>query len=230
VIFEKDSVYHHIIVVENLLARFLRFDRSFQSAMYLNDPFESPILYPEYFHLSVIFAPNAKRILMVGLGGGTAAKQFWRDYPGATVEVAELDPMVMEVARRFFSLPQDPRLQITVQDGRAFLRKHQERYDMIVLDAYFADSIPFHLTTREFLEPARARLTPGGVVVSNIYGALRGLSSNLFRAITGPSRLSFQGSMCFRLGSRPMATLKRRAILFLSPLGGGACLAIRFST
>lgn len=183
VLFEADSVYHHIIVAEDAMARYLRFDRSFQSGMYLEDPFDSPFLYAAYAHLSLIFRPQPKNVLVIGLGGGSIPKRLWRDYPGMTIDVAELDPMVVEVAKRFFDVREEPRLRITAQDGRIFLRTTRLRFDMIIVDAYFAESIPFHLTTREFVELAKSRLAPGGVIVSNIIGALEGPRSALFRAM-----------------------------------------------
>ncbi len=202
VIYEADSVYHHIVVAEDRFARYLRFDRSFQSGMYLNDPFESPFLYPAYAHLGLIFRPQAKRVLMVGLGGGSIQKRFWRDYPDMRIDVVELDPMV-DVAKRFFVVREDPRLRITVLDGRLFLRGTAQKYDIIILDAYFADSIPFHLTTKEFLQIVRSRLMPGGVVVSNIIGALDGPQSSLFRAMYRTFGTVFRGLYPFPTAFRP---------------------------
>lgn len=203
VIFEADSVYHHIVVAEDTSARYLRFDRSFQSGMHLNDPYESPFLYAAYAHLGLIFRPQAKRVLMVGLGGGSIQKRFRRDYPEITIDVAELDPMVVEVAKRFFAVKEDTRLQITIQDGRLFLRRAQQRYDIIILDAYFADSIPFHLATTEFVQLAKSRLEPGGIIVSNIIGALDGPRSSLFRAMYKTFGTAFPGLYSFPTAYRP---------------------------
>lgn len=201
--YEADSAYHHIVVVEDDSARYLRFDRAFQSGMLLADPFESPFLYAAYAHLGLIFQPQAKRVLVVGLGGGSIPKRYWRDYPWMTVDVAELDPKVVEVARRFFALPQSPRLHITAQDGRIFLRKTRETYDLIILDAYFSESIPFHLTTREFLDLVKSRLAPGGAVVWNLVGALQGPRSRLFRAMYRTAAEVFPGRYLFPTSFRP---------------------------
>jgi spermidine synthase len=109
---------------------------------------------------------------------------MWRDFPKLQIDVAELDPVVEDVARRYFDMPDSPRLRVEVEDGRRYLaRRGGERWDAIGLDAFFSDSIPFHLTTREFLELVRDRLEPGGVVVTNIIGALEGPDSRLFRAL-----------------------------------------------
>ncbi|MGH2398423.1 MAG: fused MFS/spermidine synthase, partial [bacterium] len=56
-------------------------------------------------------------------------------------------------------------------------------YDIVVLDAFLIDTIPFHLATREFFETIRDHLTPGGVLASNIIGALDGPRSGFFRAV-----------------------------------------------
>ena len=68
---------------------------------------------------------------------------------------------------------------------------HEGPWDVIVIDAFYADSIPFHLATREFLELARSRLTPGGLVVTNIIGAVKGPDSRLFRSMLRTYRAVF---------------------------------------
>jgi len=183
VVYEKDSVYHQISVMEDGLNRYLRFNRSFQGGMVLRNPFESPFLYTSYAHLAHVFHPAIKRVLLIGLGAGSIPKRFTRDYPDVSVDSVELDPAVADVAKRFFEVKEDERHRIVIQDGRVFIRRSEAKYDLIILDAYFAEGIPFHLATREFLETVRGRLAPGGIVVSNIIGALEGPQSRLFRAL-----------------------------------------------
>lgn len=183
VVYEKDSAYHQISVLEDGLNRYLRFNRSFQGGMVLRDPYESPFLYTSYAHLAHLFHPAIRRVLMIGLGSGTIPKRFTRDYPDVLVDSVELDPAVVDVAKRFFEVKEDTRQRIAVQDGRVYLRRSEAKYDLIILDAYFAEGIPFHLATKEFLELARDHLAPGGVVVSNIIGALEGPDSRLYRAL-----------------------------------------------
>lgn len=203
VLYEADSVYHHIVVAEDGYARYLRFDRSFQSGMLHRDHFESPFLYAAYAHLGLIFSQAPKRVLVIGLGGGSIPKRFWRDYPEVAVEVAELDPMVVDVAKRFFEVREDPRLRIFAQDGRLFLRRTTRTYDLIILDAYFAESLPFHLTTVEFYQLVKARLSPGGAVVSNVIGALEGSRSTLYRAMYRTQAQVFPGLYPFPVAFRP---------------------------
>lgn len=182
-VYAKDTEYHRLLITEDGTSRYLRFDNSFQSGMSLTDPFESVFPYETVMQMGLAYRPQTKRVLHIGLGGGSIAKRMWRDFPDLQMDIVELDKEVVNVARRFFALPDDPRIDVHVDDGRQFLLKTDERFDMIVIDAFFSDSIPAHLTTREFVELARNRLTTGGAIVTNIIGATEGEQSKLFRAI-----------------------------------------------
>ncbi|HEX6700107.1 MAG TPA: fused MFS/spermidine synthase [Gaiellaceae bacterium] len=183
VVFRKESRYHRITVADDTESRYLRFDSSFQSGMMLGHPFRTRFRYTDCLDLGLAYEPSARDVLFIGPGGGSAPKRFWRDMPRLRIQVAELDPVVVDVARRYFALPRSPRLRVAVEDGRRYLDRHSERWDVIVIDAFYADSIPFHLTTREFLELVHERLRPGGVVVVNVVGALAGPDSRLFRSL-----------------------------------------------
>ena len=187
----KDSQYHRIAVVEDDDSRYLRFDSSFQSGMYKDDPFRTRFEYADYLQLPLAYRPGTRKILYVGLGGGSAPKRTWRDFPATQIEAVELDPEVVDVAYEYFELPRDPRLQVEVEDGRRFIAANGGPWDAIVIDAFYSDSIPFHLATREFLELARSRLTPGGTVSTNIIGAVRGRDSRLFRSMLRTYRAVF---------------------------------------
>jgi len=187
----KDSQYHRIAVVEDADSRYLRFDSSFQSGMYIDDPFRTRFDYADYLQLPLAYRPDTKRILYIGLGGGSAPKRTWRDFPATSIDIVELDPEVVDVAYAFFEFPRDPRLRVEVEDGRRFLAANDGPWDAIVIDAFYSDSIPFHLATREFLELARSRLAPGGTVSTNIIGAVRGSESRLFRSMLRTYRAVF---------------------------------------
>jgi len=183
VIYRKDTQYHRLLVTEDGDERVLRFDRSRQSAMYLDDPYETSFRYPNYLHLVMAAKPDAKRVLVVGLGGGSLVKRMWRDYPQVTIDAVEIDPIVVDVAQKYFGLPSDPRVNVIVEDGRRFLAATDKTYDVIVMDAYYADALPSHLTTTEFFESAKEHLAPGGVLAYNVIASVDGDRSRLFRSM-----------------------------------------------
>jgi spermidine synthase len=192
VVYSKDTQYHRLSVVEDSDTRYLRFDNSLQSAMYIDDPQRTRFAYTDLFHLSVAYNPDAEKILFIGLGAGSSEKRMLQDFSDVELHAVEIDPVVAEVAHDYFELPRDhPRLEVTVGDGRRFLADGDETWDAIVIDAFFADAIPFHLVTREFLQLAQSRLNPGGVVVTNAIGAIAGPGSRLFRSIYRTYRTVF---------------------------------------
>lgn len=179
---EAESFYNHIRVAEDSGTRYMDFDNLRQSAMLLSDPWELRLRYSRFLALALTFQPDPQRVLILGLGGGSFPKRLYHDFPRLVVDVADIDPQVVAVAKRYFQVPEDARMRLIVKDGRRFVAETGAKYDLIFLDAYNSDTIPFHLTTREFYREVRARLAPGGVVVSNIIGSLRGPESGFFRA------------------------------------------------
>ncbi|MCX8007916.1 MAG: fused MFS/spermidine synthase, partial [Coriobacteriia bacterium] len=183
VLFRADTQYHRITVTEDAEVRHLRFDRSHQSGLRLDDPFASAIRYPDYMHLALALKPDAKRVLVCGLGGGAITRRFWRDYPQVRVDTVEIDPVVVDVARRYFWLEEDARLRVFVDDARRFVQRTAATYDIVIVDAYYADALPAHLTTAEFLSEIKRVMSPDGVLAYNVISAPAGPRSELFRSM-----------------------------------------------
>jgi spermidine synthase len=172
--FDTYSAYHHIRVVDNGGVRSLMFDDYPQSLMRVDDPYAGGFEYTDFFHVPLVFRPSKDPVLFIGLGGGTGPKSFLR-YEGIRIDVAEIDPAVVKVARTYFAVPEDPRLKIQVGDGRAVLRRARaESYSAVIMDAYATGPtgayLPYHLATEEFFQIAREKLRDGGSVVFNAIG------------------------------------------------------------
>ncbi len=192
VVHSRTSAFHRISVIDIGYRRILQFEKTRQSSMYLDNPFETDFEYPGYFHVALAIRPDAARTLMIGLGGGTAAKRMWRDYPAMHIDAVELDPDVVEIAREYFELPDDPRIRVVVDDGRHFIESTPERYDIVIVDAFHDDQIPPPLTTEEFFWALRAHMAEDGVVAYNIIGSLLGDHSKLFRSLHRTLRNTFR--------------------------------------
>lgn len=190
-VFQKDSFYHRIRVDEDEDARYIYFDQTLQSAMTLKDPTALRLLYSRYISIGLAFRPEIKKMLLIGLGGGSLPKKYHKEFPSMEIDVAEIDPEVVQVAKKYFFFGETKNLRAHVQDGRLFLTKTPQRYDLIMLDAYYTDSIPFHLTTREFFRIADRKLNADGVFVVNIIGAVTGPSGKITRSIARTLRQVF---------------------------------------
>lgn len=168
VLFLADSPYHRITVMQRGPWRELFFTTAaVQSKMLVGDPFGPGLSYSDSGHLPRLMRPGTRRVLMIGLGGGTLPKQYAHYYPDTVIDVVDVDPLVADVARRFFELRTSDRLRVHIADGRTFLRRSGAKWDLILIDAYttnrYGDTIPSHLTTREFFEEAASHLTPDGI-------------------------------------------------------------------
>lgn len=189
VLYEADSPYHHIIAADGpdpihggARVRTLLLDDNFHSAMDLDDPLRNVYVYTEYFHIGTLWNMNITRVLFIGGGGFTGPKQFLHYYPNVLVDVVEIDQQVIDVARTYFALKDDPRLRIFNEDGRTYLRQSSTVYDVIILDAYSKTFVPFHLMTKEFLEETRRDMSSNGVLISNLITYSVGSGSALLKA------------------------------------------------
>ena len=154
-----------------------------QSAIYLDS--DDPVLeYRRFYHVARYFKPEINRALMIGGAGYTFPREFLRTYPNATIDVVEIDPRMTGIARRFFRLTDDPRMNIIHQDGRVFLNQADpEKYDVIFMDAFGSlFSIPFQLTSVEAVRQISRVLKDDGAAVFNVGSAVSGPGSSFLQA------------------------------------------------
>jgi hypothetical protein len=136
--------------------------------------------YSQLMVSSLALAAEPKRGLILGHGGGSLAKWLARHRPELELDIVEFDPVVVRMAEEFFDYRPPANHHVVVKDGRAFLNGTDRTYDVMWIDAFARDMIPFHLTTVEFFSLVRARLNPGGVVAVNL--ASSGKDGDLARA------------------------------------------------
>lgn len=171
VVHEAPSPFGTIYVVDEGDQRSLRFDSvegTLQSAFLKSDPLAVSTNYVRVAASGLAFTRRRERALVVGLGGGAFPLMLHRRLPRIRVDVVELNPVVVEVARRFFGVRPDSRLRIHVEDGGRYIQRREPPYDLIFLDAFLDEGTPAHLKEETFLEWVRARLHTDGVVVLNI--------------------------------------------------------------
>jgi spermidine synthase len=173
-VYEKNSLYQFIMVDEDLenKQRYIlvntKKDRP-QGGILIDDPDKLIYEYTRMAFTSLAFLDREpEEVLFVGLGAGVMPRYFNRYYPDATVDSVEIDPEMFEVAKKYFYFEEKPNMKVHLLDGRMYIKRTAKKYDMIFLDAYRGEHIPFHLTTVEFLRELKKKLKDGGVVVSNV--------------------------------------------------------------
>jgi spermidine synthase len=169
---EQESAYNYIQVVE----------QDGRRALILNDGHAVHSVYDadelltggpwDYFMVAPMLAEGAaaagpRDAMLIGLAGGTAARQLTAAYGPIPIEGIEIDPEIAAVGRDYFGLDALPNVDVVIADGRYALRTSDDHFDLIGIDAYRQPYIPFQLTSREFFQEVADHLRSGGVAVVN---------------------------------------------------------------
>ncbi len=172
-IYEGESLYQYVAVEQNPRdhERELKLDENWSThsiykpgvLVYEDDYYAQMSLLPLLFS-----ATPLRNALIIGNAAGTVSSQLADLYPNIEIDGVELDGKVTEVGYDYFNMAR-PQLTTHTADGRYFLRTTDEKYDLIGIDAYREEHIPFHLATVEFFEEIRQHLSEGGVVVTNVF-------------------------------------------------------------
>jgi spermidine synthase len=171
-IYEKESAYNYIQVLQYGDFRFLRLNEGQgmhsiynPNQYYYAGPWSQALVGP--FFNPAAELEDVKRIALVGLAAGTSARQASVALPQAKVDGIEIDPEIVKVGRELFGMDL-PNLQVIVGDGRWEMEKLAGSYDLISVDAYRPPYIPAHMVTREYFSILEQKLTSKGVVAINV--------------------------------------------------------------
>lgn len=225
---DTDTAYNRVIVykaAEDQTGRLMRVmitgPGAKQSAMYLDSPAALALDYTRYFRLVEHFAPQMRRLLVLGGGGFSFPKFALENYPKVNLDVVELDPGIVALAREYFELKDHPRQRIIEEDARTFLNRNQETYDAILCDTFNSHyAIPFHLATREAARRMKSSLAPNGVVLVNLISALAGERGRFFCALRATYASVFPRVLVFAVGG-PLDRTKTQNIILAAFASAG---------
>jgi spermidine synthase len=172
------SLYREVLVYEAGSVRCICFTRycriGRQTCQDVKHPDRIVMNYPQMMLGALFVKPEPRSILIIGLGGGTIPRALRDVIPDARIDVVEIDPAVVTVARRYFDLGQGAKMNVIEADGRVHVKRAlrgEQRYDLIMLDAFDHEYIPEHLLTQEFLKEVKSLLAPGGVLAANTFSS-----------------------------------------------------------
>jgi spermidine synthase len=169
-VWETESAYQYVQVVQRSDgSRALRLNEGVAvHSVWRADTVLTGGVWDTFLVVPLLLGRPVERVLILGSAGGTIGRAYGRFYPDALVDGVEIDGEVSEAGRRFLGLAENPNVRTITADARPYLESTEERYDVIIGDAYRQPYIPFYLTTQEFFELARNRLRPGGVLALNV--------------------------------------------------------------
>ncbi|HEX6364465.1 MAG TPA: fused MFS/spermidine synthase [Albitalea sp.] len=173
VIEERETQFGRLAVVERGRTRYLAYGpgrlRVYQSVIDLDRPHELAAPYMRLMMLGVAYPPSHGRMAQIGVGAGNMAGYAVRTFPATVVHAVDIDRHAVELGARHFGLAPHPRLHVHIEDGRRWLERARERFDVVMLDAYDDRSIPPPLMDEGFFAIVAARLAEGGVAMQNVY-------------------------------------------------------------
>ncbi|MBL6991609.1 MAG: fused MFS/spermidine synthase [Bacteriovoracaceae bacterium] len=198
-IYEKNSFYHKISVFQNTLGSKkslqLKIDNLIHD-VWLDEFDKGPINYLKYWKLAEIFNPDLNLCAFLGGGGFAMPIAFMSHYPHMKADVVEIDPELIRVAYKYFKVDAK-NLKIVAADARHFLANTSNRYDFIFGDAYKSIYIPSHLTTVEFFQLVKSKLTSNGLFMLNILSSIDGKHTKLLKSVIKTLRTSFKNIYIF---------------------------------
>ncbi len=170
-IYKTRDEFGDIEVVDDAVCRSLHFgSEPRQSSMLLRDPLDLALSYTRALAASLLFNPAPKRLLLIGLGGGSLAKFLLHYLPNSYIDVVEMRQRVVDVAHSHFKLPEDPRLKIHIGDGGAFIRNGTEdTYDLLLIDAFLGEGIARTVCGISFFDACRQRMSDNGIFGMNLW-------------------------------------------------------------
>jgi spermidine synthase len=134
-----------------------------------DDPYRLDLNYTRAMMGFLLFRPDPRSILAIGLGGGSLPKYCYRHLPSADITVVEINPHVIEMREAFLVPRDDHRFRVVCEDGARFVAAVDRRYDVILVDGFTYDGQPAQLCTQDFYDACRSALTEGGVMVVNLH-------------------------------------------------------------
>jgi len=168
-LFETESAYQYVRVVERDGSRQMELNEGIsQQSVWRPHTVLTGGEWDMFLVVPPLLDHPVRDVLVIGSAGGTIPRAYSVFYPGAHVDGVEIDPAVTEAARRFMGLDDIPNLRTVTDDGRTFLRSTGTRYDLIIVDAYREEYVPFYMATQEFFALARQHLRSGGAIALNV--------------------------------------------------------------
>lgn len=168
-----ESVYTHYSIVKEgsvVELRHLRKETSWlESAIDLSDPPRQVVAYSTRIFSGVFFTGVPQKALMIGLGGGGINRLFNTAFTTSTLQTVDVDAMALELSKKHMGFTESDRNRVEIMDGRRYVKKSNEKWNWVILDAFHGGYIPFHLKTKEFYEEIKKILAPGGLLLSNLH-------------------------------------------------------------
>ena len=169
VLFELESDFHTIQVIENEIGRFLHYAETYQAGFINTDFYKGNLPYINYFLIPSLMNEKIENILLIGLGSGRIVIQFEKVCENLkTIDVVDLEENIVDIAKNYFEFKPSEKFNFILQDGLTYLRNNKKKYDVIVVDVANNDGIDLRFLSEEYFASIKKSLKKNGIFVSNM--------------------------------------------------------------
>lgn len=169
VLYEKQSDFHNIRVVENEVGRFLHYKDTYQAGFIDTSFYKGNLPYINYFTLPYLINPDIKNILLIGFGTGKIVNDWEKLFENLDcIDVVDIEENIFGIAKNYFGFKDSSITNFYLQDGLVYLRENTKNYDLIVVDVASDDGIDDRFLSSEYFELVKKALSPKGLFISNL--------------------------------------------------------------
>ena len=169
VLFQLNSDFHNIKVIENEIGRFLHYKDTYQAGFINTDFYKGNLPYINYFLISYLLNPKIENILVIGLGSGKLVNDLEFLFNNLkNIDVIDLEENIVNIAQNYFKFKPSEKFNFILQDGITYLRNSHKKYDLIITDVADNDGIDLRFLSEEYFSAIKKCLKKNGIFVSNM--------------------------------------------------------------
>lgn len=169
VLYEKQSDFHNIKVIENEVGRFLHYKDTYQAGFINTSKYKGNLPYINYFTIPYLINPKIKNILLIGFGSGKIVNDWEFIFDDLNcVDVVDIEENIFDIAQKYFNFKKSDKVNFILQDGLVYLRESSKKYDLIVVDVASDDGIDERFLSDDYFNLIKHSLNDKGMFVSNL--------------------------------------------------------------
>lgn len=201
ILFEKQSNFHNIKVIENEIGRFLHYKDTYQAGFINTKSYKGNLPYINYFTIPYLINPNAKNILLIGFGTGKIVNDWEKIFSKlVTIDVVDIEENIFEIATSYFNFKKSNKINFHLQDGLVYLRENKKKYDIIVVDVASDEGIDDRFLSNDYFTLIKKSLSKNGIFVSNLCSSadLEHPENTFFQSLKETYKATFNNVAIFK--------------------------------
>ncbi len=169
ILFEKESAFHNIKVIENEIGRFLHYNDTYQAGFINTKYYKGNLPYINYFLLPYFYKKKIKKILLIGLGTGKIVNDFFKIFPEIEkFDIVDIEENILDIAVKYFDFKMNEKMNFYLQDAIVYLNSIKTKYDLIIVDVAGNEGIDERFITNDYFETVKSHLKKDAIFISNL--------------------------------------------------------------